>query len=101
MNFNSLSFSPVQNQRLNERCLFELNSSNGYFMTTIKTEDGIVFHLGRPEAVSAPVLRKAKKTNKNLNKTGSAQGKLSEVEREEDREKRRQLEESHPDEANQ
>ena len=67
-------------------------------MTTIKTQDGIVFHLGRPEDVSAPVRRK---TNKNLNKIGSAQGKLSEVEREEDREKRRQLEESHPDEANQ
>lgn len=63
-------------------------------MQSIKMDNGFIFHLGRP-----PLLH----TTINLNTVDKLEttvlAKLKDVEKEEEREKRRKFEELHPDDA--
>lgn len=63
-------------------------------MHIIKTDEGLVFHLGRP-----PLLTTTTETNTVDKLDGSLMKNLKEVEKEEERERRRKFEELHPDEA--
>jgi hypothetical protein len=66
-------------------------------MTTIKIDNEIVVHLGRPVIVPAENL---KSSEDSLHKKDAAMlNKLTEVEQEEEFEKQRKFEESHPEEA--
>ncbi len=63
-------------------------------MHIIKTDEGLVFHLGRP-----PLLTVTTDVNTVDKLDGSLMRSLKEVEKEEERERRRKFEERHPDEA--
>jgi hypothetical protein len=66
-------------------------------MTKIEMDNGVIIHLGRPVIVPAKNL-KSNEDSLHMKNAGIL-NKLTEVEQEEELEKQRKFEESHPEEA--